>query len=565
MRSTAIEHAPTTAPVVATGGRGRSDDAFANVLARCTDVDAEARPQTHTSDDRTTPPAADDVDATPPSTSTALAQTEVDAAAEDDDVPMIDDADVVAEDDSIAADATTTAHDAGPTIAVAPTELQPTATPVIAPMAIDATIRDTAASTPPATDPVAVDASARTDAAPVTDATSSTPPSRLVRRPTPADGTDARARASIANHDAIVTGVPMRTDGGVRVDLRAPIVAPANGPIGGVAPVSTSPIDVPTESGAAHEPSVRDAIIRETTLRSPATPEAVARETAAIETTPHASPAHEPRVARRTGGERRGPITLARTEATPSPRAIPTPVAPPNDTQRSAAPSSATTSEPSHAAEPSSAATPSEPAPSSDAAAPVVREPNADPIASAPSDAAAIPTTPTDALVPSLATAPAESPTSSRAAPPTPSADAPVVLTRAEDLAQAIEKLKPIPRGGATLEVETPGLGQMRVQVQVEDGVVKVRIHASSDAGATWLAQERDGLTAAARGAVNGALGIELDLRGGTNDASDRRPSREPTPLPSPYAGAPPRSTSSASSSAPTPTARARGLVDVLA
>ena len=156
----------------------------------------------------------------------------------------------------------------------------------------------------------------------------------------------------------------------------------------------------------------------------------------------------------------------------------------------------------------------------------------------------------------------------SSSAPAMPTSEAPVVLARAEDLATAIERLRPIPRGGATIDLETPGMGALRLQVRVEDGVVKVRIHASSPEAATWLAQERDGLTAAARGAVAGALDIELDLRGGSSGGSndgERRPGREPMQSPTSTEVASHAHASTRTTAPATPPTPARGLVDVLA
>jgi len=159
---------------------------------------------------------------------------------------------------------------------------------------------------------------------------------------------------------------------------------------------------------------------------------------------------------------------------------------------------------------------------------------------------------------------PAATPT---AAPrePVVSAQLPVTLARVEDLATALERMQPIPRGGAMLELETPGLGPLRLHVRMDDGVVHIRIQAASSEGASWLAAEREGLTAAARGAVCGATDVELDLHGGTDDAGERRPGHDREA--SPYARGASDSTPAgertrASTSTP---ARARGLVDVLA
>lgn len=582
MRSTAIVSTPAAAPAAETAPRGRTGAGFARVLALCTDVDTSTGSNARASDDAVRAESSPAPRLAVVSNDDAPTPEAIDAAADDDEVEVLadDEIELVADDDAPTSEDETIeaiavprdAEIVQPTVQVA--DVPPAAvvtivapaSPTDAELAVDATPKA------PIDDARAI-ASPRVDSETTSGAepTTTTTPLRAfaVRRPTPADGTDARARASIATRESIVTGVPMRTDGGVRVDLRAPVVGPTRVPFGGVAAVASDETTTPRES-VASTIVAPELLAREPLVQHAAAPEAVARETASIETTPRAPAAIEPRVAKRSAGERRGPITLARTEAMPSVASDPT------SSRSGASSSEPPPAEPSRTAvsrEDANASAPSDPAPTA-TRAPVERErqpeapvlPDASPDARVGATSEAAVATPT--IAEPLASAPpvpAESPTAARApAPATP--DAPVVITRAEDLAHAIEKLKPIPRGGATLDVETPGMGQLRLHVRVEEGVVKVRIHASSDAASTWLAQERDGLTAAARGAVNGALGIELDLRGGTNDASDRRPAREPNPTPLPYAAAPSRAAStSAASSSPAPTARARGLVDVLA
>ncbi len=199
------------------------------------------------------------------------------------------------------------------------------------------------------------------------------------------------------------------------------------------------------------------------------------------------------------------------------------------------------------------AAEPVAPAPP-DAAAPV---PTA-----APSLPAAAPTAdPSTTMTPAVPTAP---PPEARAAPAEPAA--PVVLSRAEDLATAIERLRPIPTGGAMLEVEAPGLGAIRLHVAREGELLRIRIHAGSEALA-WFAREHDGLCSAARQAVPEAAAIDLQLECGEQGRHEhgadaqtqrraetdalrhpRRPAAPASPSPSPVVGT-----------------AARGLVDVIA
>jgi hypothetical protein len=140
----------------------------------------------------------------------------------------------------------------------------------------------------------------------------------------------------------------------------------------------------------------------------------------------------------------------------------------------------------------------------------------------------------------------------------------PVTIARVEDLATAIDRLRPIPKGGAVIEVEPPGLGTMRVEVAVEDGTIRIRIDTDDPRTAQWIEGERHGLTAAARQSIPDATNVELELRQGSGDGRHRTPQREPQP-----------ETQRASTSS-TPTHRGperpvatptheRGLVDVVA
>ncbi len=141
-------------------------------------------------------------------------------------------------------------------------------------------------------------------------------------------------------------------------------------------------------------------------------------------------------------------------------------------------------------------------------------------------------------------------------------------IARIEDLADAIDRLRPIPRGGAAIEVETPGLGVVRLRVEVDEGTLRLRIHTDDAAAASWVARERDAITAVARAATqNGSLQLELELggdrgapsQGGTGSPGDRDPS------PPPRHHSPPERTATAPPHPATRTTDRRGLVDELA
>jgi hypothetical protein len=175
----------------------------------------------------------------------------------------------------------------------------------------------------------------------------------------------------------------------------------------------------------------------------------------------------------------------------------------------------------------------------------------------------------------STATTPEPTPTASTSpidrAPADVAMKAPIVLSRAEDLAAAIDQLRPIPRGGATLEVEAPGLGAIRMHVAVDGDTVKIRIHAGAEA-LGWFAREHDGLCSAARQAVPESQSVDLQLHTGsegrgqsqsqsharnyTADGGDPSPQR-PRPLA-------PRHDAATTTTATSPTS-SRSLVDVLA
>jgi hypothetical protein len=128
----------------------------------------------------------------------------------------------------------------------------------------------------------------------------------------------------------------------------------------------------------------------------------------------------------------------------------------------------------------------------------------------------------------SRAAHPANAPSSVREQSLTP--NAPINIERIEDLHLAIERLRPIPRGGAVIEVHTPELGALRVEVSVEDGVVRVRIDSHDPRASAWMETEQAGLTAAARQAAPEASSVELELRHGDGDARGRQPQRGPAP-----------------------------------
>ncbi|MBL8943281.1 MAG: hypothetical protein JNK45_09050 [Myxococcales bacterium] len=128
-----------------------------------------------------------------------------------------------------------------------------------------------------------------------------------------------------------------------------------------------------------------------------------------------------------------------------------------------------------------------------------------------------------DPGLPELAgpTAPSVAPRTSAdaAALPDTIATAPVQLSRAEDLTAAIERMRPIPQGGAMVEVEAPGLGAVRLHVAMQGETVRIRIHVQGGPEAmSWFAREHDGLCSAARQAVPESAGVELQLHCGADD-----------------------------------------------
>ncbi|MBX7079767.1 MAG: flagellar hook-length control protein FliK, partial [Nannocystaceae bacterium] len=149
----------------------------------------------------------------------------------------------------------------------------------------------------------------------------------------------------------------------------------------------------------------------------------------------------------------------------------------------------------------------------------------------------------------------------------------PVTLQRAEDLATAIDRLRPIPRGGATIALQAPGVGTLALTVRIEDGVVHVRITTEDPAAAAWLRDEQAGLRAVAQQAVPDARSVTLELsdshgdgnRGDAAQHGGHGSRREPTAPAQPSAR---DAGGAAATRTAEPTAtpsRARGLVDVVA
>lgn len=136
----------------------------------------------------------------------------------------------------------------------------------------------------------------------------------------------------------------------------------------------------------------------------------------------------------------------------------------------------------------------------------------------------------------------------------------PLVLSRAEDLALAIEKLNPIPRGGASIEIEAPGVGAFRLHVAVHGDTLRVRIDADANA-LSWFAREHDGLTSAARQAVPEARNVELEMHCGTGSKRERSQTRDEHDR----SDAPSAPTRAGARMAPVAQAGPRSLVDVIA
>lgn len=156
-------------------------------------------------------------------------------------------------------------------------------------------------------------------------------------------------------------------------------------------------------------------------------------------------------------------------------------------------------------------------------AAPTIEPPLAQ--ATTPTDAAApaspMATVDPSSVAPTHPTAPSAAPvsTADAAASRESIATAPVQLSRAEDLTAAIERMRPIPQGGAMLEVEAPGLGAIRLHVAMQGETVRIRIHVQGNTDAvSWFAREHDGLCSAARQAVPESAGVELQLHCGADD-----------------------------------------------
>ena len=143
------------------------------------------------------------------------------------------------------------------------------------------------------------------------------------------------------------------------------------------------------------------------------------------------------------------------------------------------------------------------------------------------------PAEPTAAPAPTAIAPPAApglpEPAATRPASATPSTDDTAVLTieRAEDLAEAVDRLRPLPKGGATISVHTPALGRVALHVALDDGALRIRVVADDPAALEWFRGEHDGLLAAARQAVPAAEHVELELRTRHDGAADAMPQRD--------------------------------------
>lgn len=202
-------------------------------------------------------------------------------------------------------------------------------------------------------------------------------------------------------------------------------------------------------------------------------------------------------------------------------------------------------------------------------AAPSIESPLAP--STTPTDAAA-PASPTGTVDPSNAapthpTAPsaASVPTADAAASREGIATTPVQLSRAEDLTAAIERMRPIPQGGAMLEVEAPGLGAIRLHVAMQGETVRIRIHVQGNTDAvSWFAREHDGLCSAARQAVPESAGVELQLHSGADDRRGGSAERGPHDVDDELTVSPTPKRSLAKVAAPS-ASTSRSLVDVIA
>jgi hypothetical protein len=63
-----------------------------------------------------------------------------------------------------------------------------------------------------------------------------------------------------------------------------------------------------------------------------------------------------------------------------------------------------------------------------------------------------------------------------------------------EDGLAALERLRPIPRGGARLQVEAPGLGTLRIRVVPAAEGLRVTVDAAEESSARALQSDREGL-----------------------------------------------------------------------
>ncbi len=411
-------------------------------------------------------------------------------------------------------------------------------------------------------------------------ATAAYAPSAIAMAPSP------EATATVVEHVVSAIAMPVATPEPIR-ELAATCAETDDEP--SIAPTSSAEIAAPhvPERGALDRAPASTDAPRDAAVRSEITTTPIARAPSTRPRVPAATTTPEPVANAPT------PMPSAALDVAPA-----APVAPALDVAAAAiapAPAIATpvsTAPPRTVAGPSPAAP--APTPTFEAQASTAPTPAAAPTIDAPARADAVEAPPrtaatpaTDASIPISIEAPPSdiprdapelaAPTSATPAPSHTAHDVtprspsdvapkpPVVLARAEDLTTAIEALKPIPRGGATVEVEAPGLGAIRLHVAVDGDTVKIRIHAGGDAIA-WFAREHDGLCSAARQAVPDAQSVDLQLHTGSDsrgnqsqpqartyasDDTPQRPTRARTPAP--------RTETTATSSS------SRSLVDVLA
>ncbi len=109
------------------------------------------------------------------------------------------------------------------------------------------------------------------------------------------------------------------------------------------------------------------------------------------------------------------------------------------------------------------------------------------------------------------------------AAPP----DAPLMAPQdaaspADDIARALDKLRPIPAGGATVAVELPELGTIRITVQPLEHGTRVTVQTQDPAATAALEHDRAGLvTAVSEATGDDPDGLQLDIHTGHKNGHD--------------------------------------------